>query len=54
MVKTTQLKQNDGLYEIEISEEYVTKLSWENGYLIEIYVVDDKLVIKKLSGFIGM
>ena len=54
MVKTTQLKQNDGIYEIEIPEEYVTKLGWENGYLVEIYVDDNKLVIKKLSGFIGM
>jgi len=30
--KTTQLKQNDGIYEIEIPEEYVTKSGWENRH----------------------
>jgi len=54
MTKTTKLKQNDGVYEIQIPEEYVSKLGWENGYILQIDADDNKLVIEKLRGFIGM
>lgn len=55
MIKTTKLtKQNDGVYRIEIPEEYVSKLGWENGYVLKIDADDNKIVIEKLSGFMGM
>jgi bifunctional DNA-binding transcriptional regulator/antitoxin component of YhaV-PrlF toxin-antitoxin module len=55
MTKTTKLiKQNDGTYEIEIPEEYISKLGWKTGYVLKINADDDKIVIQKLSGFMGM
>ncbi len=54
MANTTKLKQNDTTYEIEIPEEYVLKLGWRKGYVLKIDVVDGKLVVQKLSGFMGM
>ena len=55
MTKTTKLiKQNNNEYQIDIPEEYVSKLGWEDGYLLKIDVDDNKIVIKKLSGFMGM
>jgi len=55
MTKTTKLiKQNDDVYHIDIPEEYVSRLGWENGYLLKIDVDDNKIVIEKLSGFMGM
>ena len=56
MTKTTKLvKQDDGMYEIKIPEEYVLKLGWKNGYVLKIDAADNnKLVIKRLSGFMGM
>ena len=55
MAKITKLiEQNDGTYEIEIPEEYVLKFSWRNGHVLKIDADDDKIVIEKLAGFIGM
>ena len=55
MTKTTQLKkQNHGAYEIEIPEECVLKLGWRNGHVLKIDTDENKLVIEKLSGFMGM
>ena len=55
MTRTTKLiKQNDDAYNIDIPEEYVSKLGWKNGYLLKIDVDDNKIVIEKLSGFMGM
>ena len=55
MTKTTRLiKQNDGTYQIEIPEEYVSKLGWATGYVLKIDADDDKIVIEKLTGFMGM
>lgn len=54
MVNTTKLKQNDATYEIEIPEKYVLKLGWGKGYVLKIDVDDGKLVVQKLSGFMGM
>ena len=55
MTKTTKLtKQDNGVCQIEIPEEYLSKLGWKNGYLLKIDVDDNKIVIEKLSGFMGM
>jgi len=55
MVKTTKLtKQDDGVYRIEIPEEYVSELDWRNGHVLKIDADGKKLVIEKLSGFMGM
>ena len=55
MIKTTKLvKQEDGSYRIEIPEEYVSKLGWRNGHVLELLDKDEKLVIEKLHGFVGM
>ncbi|HJJ22652.1 MAG TPA: hypothetical protein OQH54_02925 [Nitrosopumilus sp.] len=54
MVKITKLKQNDDVYKIEISEEYVLKLGWRNGYVLKIDADENKLIIEKLSRFLGM
>ncbi len=55
MVQTTKItKQDDGAYGIEIPEECMSKLGWRNGYILKIDVDDNKLVIQKLSGFMGM
>ena len=55
MAKITKLiKQNDGTYEIEIPEEYVSKFGWRNGHVLKIDTDDDKIVIEKLTGFMGM
>jgi|GEM_PF-5831543 len=55
MVKTTKLtKQEDGKFRIEIPEEYISELNWRNGHILKIDSNDNKLVIEKLSGFMGM
>jgi len=55
MVKTTKLtKQDDGVFRIEIPEEYVSELGWRNGHILKIGSDDNKLVIEKLSGFMGV
>ena len=55
MAKTTKLvKQNDGIFQIEIPEEFLSKLEWEDGHVLKIDANDNKLVIEKLSGFVGM
>ena len=55
MMKTTKLiKQDSGIYLIEIPEEYVSKLGWRNGHILEITDDKEKLVIEKLHGFMGM
>ena len=54
MVNTTKLvKQKSGEYKIDISEEDVSELGWSNGYVLKIDVVNDKIVVGKLSGFMG-
>ena len=54
MVKITKLvKQNDGEYQINIPEEYVSQLGWRNGHVLQIDAADEKIVIQKLSGFMG-
>ena len=55
MTKTTKLIQQDnGTYKVEIPEEYVAKLGWKNGHVLEVVDEDEKLVIEKLQGFMGM
>ena len=55
MVKTTKLiKQNDGAYTLEIPEELVSKLGWRNGHVLKIDADDNRIIIEKLSGFMGM
>ncbi|MDH3341285.1 MAG: hypothetical protein OEL84_08365 [Nitrosopumilus sp.] len=55
MVKTTKLiKQNDGSYMIEIPEQLVFKLEWRNGHILKIDADNNRIVIEKLSGFMGM
>ena len=55
MTKTTSrlIKQNDGVYRIDIPEEYVTQLGWRNGFILQIDVDNNKIVIEKLGGFMG-
>lgn len=54
MVKMTKLvKQNDVEYQINIPEEYVSELGWRNGHVLQIDATDGKIVIQKLSGFMG-
>ncbi len=54
MVKTSKLiKQNNGVYQIDIPEEYISKLGWSNGYILKIDTRDNSIVIEKLSGFMG-
>jgi len=55
MEKTTRFtKQNDNTFEIEIPEEYISKLGWRKGHILKIDVENNKIVIEKLSGFMGM
>ena len=55
MTKTTKLiKQSDGISAIEVPEEYLSKLGWRNGHVLKIDADDKKLVIEKLTGFMGM
>ncbi|MFQ5475804.1 MAG: hypothetical protein ACE5DT_02090 [Nitrosopumilus sp.] len=55
MVKTTRLtKQNEDMFKIEIPEEYISKLGWRNGHVLKIDVENEKIIIEKLSGFMGM
>jgi len=54
MVKTTKLiKQKNGEYKISISEEDILELGWSNGHVLKIEVDDNRIVIEKLSGFMG-
>ena len=54
MAKTTKLvKQNDGIFHVEIPEEFLSKLEWEAGHILKIDTEDNKLVIEKLNGFMG-
>lgn len=53
LVKTTRLKKQENIYDIEIPEELVNKLDWRVGHVLEISEQDDKLVIEKLHGFMG-
>ncbi len=52
-VKTTRLTKQENMYEIEIPEEFVNKLDWRVGHILEISEQDNKLVIEKLHGFMG-
>lgn len=53
LVKTTRLKKRDSSYEIEIPKEFITKLDWRDGHILEINEKSNKLVIEKLHGFMG-
>ena len=54
-IMITQLKAIIGFKEeIEIPEEYVSKFGWKNGHVLKIDADDDKIVIEKLTGFMGM
>ena len=53
LVKTTRLKKQDGVYEIEIPQELIDKLQWMPGFILEINEENDKLIIEKLHGFMG-
>jgi bifunctional DNA-binding transcriptional regulator/antitoxin component of YhaV-PrlF toxin-antitoxin module len=54
LVKTTRLTKHDKRYEIEIPEEFIEKLGWRNGTILEIDVEHSQAVIKKLHGFVGV
>ena len=51
IVKTTRLKKDGNAYEIEIPEEFVQKLEWRNGHILEVTEQEDKLVIETDKGF---
>ncbi len=52
MVKTIKLiKLKTGDYKIDISEEDISELCWSNGFVLKIDVMDDKIVVGKLNGF---
>ena len=51
-VKTTRLREDDA-YEIEIPPDFISKLGWRNGTILEIKLQNDHLVIEKLHGFMG-
>ena len=53
LVKTTRLIKQDDIYEIEIPKDFVTKLDWRDGHVLEINIQGEKLVIEKLHGFMG-
>lgn len=53
LVKTTRLIKQDDIYEIEIPKDFVTKLDWRDGHILEINMEGEKLVIEKLHGFMG-
>lgn len=53
IVKTTRLKKNNDIYEIEIPEELVNKVQWRQGFVLEITEEKDRLIIEKLQGFMG-
>jgi len=54
MVQTTKLiKENDGKYKINIPEEYISQLGWRNGHILQIDAADEKILIQKLTGFMG-
>lgn len=55
MVRTTKLtKQDDGVYRVEIPEEFILELGWRSGLVLKIDTNKSKLVVEKLSGFMGM
>jgi hypothetical protein len=53
LVKTTRLIKQDDIYEIEISKDFITKLEWQDGLVLEINMQGEKLIIEKLHGFMG-
>lgn len=53
LIKTTRLKKQDSVYEIEIPKEFIVQLDWRDGHVLEISEYDNKLVIEKLHGFMG-
>ena len=55
MVRTTRLtKQDDGIFRIEIPDEYISEMGWRDGHILKIGSDKNKLVIEKLSGFMGV
>ena len=53
LVKTTRLTKHDESYEIEIPKEFIEKMDWRDGHILEISETENKLVIEKLQGFVG-
>ena len=53
LVKTTRLKKQGDIFEIEIPKELIVKLDLRDGHVLEISEHENKLVIEKLHGFIG-
>jgi hypothetical protein len=53
LVKTTRLIKQDDIYEIEIPKDFITKLEWQDGLVLEINMQGEKLIIEKLHGFMG-
>jgi bifunctional DNA-binding transcriptional regulator/antitoxin component of YhaV-PrlF toxin-antitoxin module len=53
LVRTTRLKKQDSIYEIEIPKEFIIKLDWRDGHILEINEQNGKLVIEKIHGFLG-
>ena len=51
--KTTRLKKQNNVYEIDIPEEFITNLDWQEGHLLEINTDGKQLVVEKLHGFVG-
>lgn len=53
IVKTTRLKKQNNLYEIEIPKELIEKLQWMPGFILEINEEKVKITVEKLHGFMG-
>ena len=54
MTKMTKLvREKNNIFHIEIPEEYVEKLGWRNGFMLKIDSDDSKVIVEKLSGFMG-
>ena len=54
LVKTTRLIKQDDIYEIEIPKEFLIKLDWRDGHILEINMQGEKLVIEKTSWLYGV
>jgi len=53
LVKTTRLKKQNNVYEIEIPKELVKKLGWMPGFILELNEQKEQLIVEKLHGFMG-
>jgi len=54
LLKTIRLIQQGDKFQVEIPQEYMGKLGWRHGQILEIDVEDSQAVIKKLQGFVGV